>query len=448
MTLVRTRVLRLMPLLAVMIVATGVQSSPVSAATCVGKCALGTLSTGSGSQLSFSLRNDASTQSLGSADLTAPAGVVIGQPGTITTTGFTNTSATATLVGGTLVLRNLSIPPGDSVTVPFAACGSSSSSRWGLIAKQANNFNGSPGNDFIVEPASVLTASATSCTLSFVDQPANALANTAITNMGFQTGSPVEVKAGDSNGDPIAGVTVNVSLLSPGGVAATLGGATTSVSDANGLAAFTSLSVDQPGYFNLHATANGFAPQDSNVFLIAQVACSTGSCSSESLSTKSSSATVSTAPCSPGTPAAGCDILSAGFGGYTYTCQAAAQGGYVSVTDPLGFDVWKSDGSSFDPAASSQVTLDISKQTVTISPNNGAPFYQICYASNVPFATRTGTTLGTTSIPGSTTPFFFGLLPDCSSSVPAPCVVSRHKGPSGDVLISFLAAPGDIWGRS
>jgi hypothetical protein len=436
MTLVRTRVLRLMPLLAVMIVAAGVQTSPVSAATCVGKCALGTLSTGTGSQLSFTLRNDASPQSLGSADLLAPAGVVIGQPGPITTTGFTNTSATATLVANTLVLRNLSIPPGDSITVRFAACGSSSSSTWALVAKQANNFNGSPGNDFIVEPASVLTASATSCTLSFVDQPANALANAAITSMGFQAGSPVEVKAGDSNGDPIAGVTVNVSLLSPGGVAASLAGATTSVSDANGLAAFTSLSVDRPGYFNLHATANGFAPQDSSVFLIAQVACRTSVCTSESLSTKSTGATVTLV--SPSS----LDILSAGLGGYTYDCA-----GYASVTDPLGFDVWTADGRTFDPAASSQVTLDISKQTVTISPNNGAPFYQICYASSVSFPTRTGTAVQTT-IPGSTTPFFVGLLPDCSSSIPAPCVVSRHKGPSGDVLISFLAAPGDIWGRS
>lgn len=452
MSRVRIRAARLVPLVGLMLIAAAWQASPVSAttSTCIGKCDLGMLSSASG-VLTFTLTNEASTQSLGSADLTAPSGVVISQPGTVATTGFTNTSATAGVTSNTsagattytLVLRNLSIPPGDSVTVRFAGCGTATSAAWSLIVKQANNFNGNPGNDFVNDggpPSAAISA----CALSFVDQPANAVVNTPITSMGFQAGSPVEVKAQDNAGDPIAGVSVAVSLDSPGGVTASLGGTTSAVTAANGLAAFASLTVNAPGYFKLTAAASGFTSIDSSVFLIAQDAqqCGAGSCSSPRLSTKSTAATVTAINQPAG------DFLSLGLGGYTYSCQNTLQGGYTSVSDPVGFDVWKSDGVTFDEVVSSEVTIDISKQAVMISPNNGAPFYQICYASNVQFPTRTGTTPGVTTIPGTTTPFYFGLLPDCGSTTPAPCVVSRHKGSAGDVLITFLAAPGDIWGRS
>lgn len=442
-----TRAARLVPLIGLLVVAAGWQATPASASsTCTGKCDLGVLSSASG-VLTFTLTNEASTQSLGSADLTAPSGVVISQPGAVVPHGFANTSATASVAGtDSLLLRNLSIPPGDSVSVAFAGCGPASSGAWSLIAKQANNFNGSPGNNFVNDSASALNPSIGVCMLSFVDQPANAVVNVPITSKGFQAGSPVDVKAEDSAGDPIANVNVAVTLDSPGGVSAILGGTTSAITGVNGVAAFASLTVNAPGYFKLTAAASGFSSIDSSVFLIAQTAqkcaAGVGSCSSSPPSTKTTGATVTAI-----NQAAG-DFLSIGLGGFTYDCTAAAQGGYTSVTDSVGFDVWKSDGVTFDGSASSEVTIDVSKQAVQISPNNGAPFYQICYASNVQFATRTGTTLGQTTIPGTTTPFYYGLLPDCSSTTPAPCVVSRHKGNAGVVSITFLAAPGDIWGRS
>jgi hypothetical protein len=236
-----------------------------------------------------------------------------------------------------------------------------------------------------------------------------------------------------------------MSLVSPGGVSATLGGTRSSVTGADGVASWANLTVDGPGYFQLTASATGFTSVTSNVFLVAPTAqvCGTGSCSTPALSSKSTTATITALNL-----ASAGDILSAGLGGYSYGCQSPAQGGYASVTDPVGFDVWQSNGTSFDPTVSSEVTIEISKQAVQISPNNGAPFYEICYASNVSFATRSGTTLGITTIPGSTTPFYYGLLPDCGGSTPAPCVVSRHKGNAGAVLITFDSAPGDLWGRS
>lgn len=450
MTPIGTRTMRLLPLplLVLAMIAVGPQTTATSSsATCTGKCALGMLSAGASSPLSFTLTNEASSQDLGSANLSAPSGVVIDPPVSMTSNGFANTTATAQVSGGTLLLRNLSIPPGDSVTVQFGACGAASSSPWSLVAKQANNFNGSPGNNFVIDPASVLVAPAGDCVLTFVTghQPTNALAQQDITSAGFQpSGAPLEVEASDGHGTPFSGVSISMSLVSPGGVSATLGGTLTSVTGANGVASWSNLTLDHNGYFQVTASATGFTSVTSNVFLIAQTAqvCSTGSCSTPPLSSKTTTATITAL----NLLSAG-DILSAGLGGYTYGCQAPAQGGYASVTDPVGFDVWQSNGTSFDPAASSQVTIEVSKQAVQISPNNGAAFYEICYASNVSFATRPGTTLGSTTIPGSSTPFYYGLLPDCGSN-PAPCVVSRHKGNAGAVLITFDSAPGDLWGRS
>jgi hypothetical protein len=454
MTRVGTRAMRLMPLLMLALVATGWQTTAVSATTCSGKCALGMLSSGTSSSLAFTLTNEASRQTLGSANLIAPSGVAIGQAGAVTANGFVNTAATAQVTIDTfahidtLALRNLSIPPGDSVTVQLASCRTPSSSPWTLFAKQANNFNGSPGNNFVTDPASGLVAPAGGCVLNFASgrEPTNAVVQQDVTSAGFHpNGPPLEVEASDGQGTPIPGVSVTMNLVSPGGVSAVLGGTVTATTGPGGLASWPNLTLDHPGYFQLTASATGFTPATSRNFLVAQTAqvCGTGACSTPPLSTKSTTATITAI----NMPAAG-DILSAGLGGYTYSCQAAAQGGYASVTDPVGFDVWQSNGSDFDPTASSQVTLDISKQTVQISPNNGAAFYQICYASNVGFAPRATSTLGVTTIPGSTTPFYFGLLPDCGGSAPAPCVQSRHKGSGGDVIISFLSAPGDLWGKS
>jgi hypothetical protein len=452
MTLVGSRAMRLMPLLMLAVIAAGWQTTAASATTCTGKCALGMLSTGASSQLLFTLTNEASSQRLGSADLSAPSGVVIGQPVSVTSSGFVNTSATASVAADltthidTLLLRNLSIPPGDSVSVQLTSCGAASSSPWSLLPKQENDFNGT-GNNFVTDPASHLVASVGPCVLNFVAgrEPTNAVVQQDITSAGFQpSGAPVEVETSDGHGNPISDVSVGMSLLSPGGVSATLGGTLTAVTGATGLASWANLTVDHPGYFQVEASATGFTAATSHVFLIAQTAqvCGAGACSSPTLSTKSTTATITAINLPSG------DILSAGLGGYSYSCQAAAQGGYVSVTDPVGFDVWQSNGTSFDPNASSQVTIDISKRTVQLSPNNGAAFYEICYASNVTFKTRAGTSFGTTTIPGSSTALYYGLLPDCGTSAPAPCVVSRHKGNAGDVIISFISAPGDLWGRS
>ncbi len=417
-----TRAMRLLPLplLVLAMITVGPQTTSASPVGCHDECVLGLLSAPTGSPLSFTLTNEDSPEYLGSANLSAPSGAMLGLPVSMTSNGFANTTATAQVSAGTLQLRNLSIPPGNSVTVQFGACGTSSSSQWSLVAKEANNFTGSSGDsDDVIDPASSLAATVYGCVLNFVagHQPTNALVQQDITSAGFHpAGPPLEVEASDGHGVAISGVSVGMSLVSPGGVSAALGGTLASVTGANGVASWSNLTVDHTGYFQLAAAATGFTSATSNVFLVTQTAqvCGTGSCSTSALSSKTTTATITAL----NLQSAG-DILSAGLGGYTYGCQAPAQGGYASVTDPVGFDVWQSNGTSFDPAASSQVTIEISKQAVQISPNNGAAFYEICYASNVSFATRSGTALGSTTIPGSSTPFYYGLLPDCGNNIGA-----------------------------
>jgi hypothetical protein len=90
-------------------------------------------------------------QQLGSADLTVPPGfaplsAAILAPGV----------GSATLSGSTIQLRNLALQPGQSVTVQVRAsvpCVQGASSSWTVLAKQANDFNGPPGNTLVLDVA-------------------------------------------------------------------------------------------------------------------------------------------------------------------------------------------------------------------------------------------------------------------------------------------------------
>jgi hypothetical protein len=423
-----------------------------SATTCTGKCALGTLSpsalgAGSTTTMSFALTNEANPQSLGSADLTAPTGFVIppSQPPPVTSAG----TATVSSDGTSLDLRSLNLAPGATATVSFevtAPC-AMPSPTWSLVVKQANNFSGPPGNNFVNDPSSALTTTVSgSCLLSFSAEPGNAVLSTNITSQGFHTsGTPIGVEAEDGMGHPVAGVTVAVSLL-PAGGGATLSGTLSNITASNGIATFGSstspLEINQTGYFELQASAAGFPSTQSSGFQITDTAqvCSSNPCAT-SASGKSGGASV-TAINEQST-----DILSLGLGGLSYSCDNSSQDLYQSVSQPTGTDIWDASGNTIDNLANGQVTLRISKATVRLSPNTGAAHFQICYASTEQFTPLFGTAVLTTSVPGSPT-LYYGLLPDCGNASPAPvpCVLSRSKNNAGDVLITFDGT-GDFWGQ-
>jgi hypothetical protein len=426
------------------------QGTVVSATSCTGKCVLAAVSpsslpAGSTSVAVLSLTNEANPQSLGSADLRASGGFILplGQPTptVVTPAGSGPGSASISSDGTTLQVRNLNLAAGATARISFevtAPC-AATSTMWGLVVKQANNFSGQPGNDFINDPASSLTLSATgSCMLAFSAEPTNAVVNTDITAQGFQPASPpatpVTVSATDSHGNAVAGVTVGLSLLPTGG-AAVLSGTTSAVTGMTGSATFSPLSIDLTGYYQLRASASGFTSVNSTPF---QITSTVQKCTSDPCST-SSGGKYDSASSTAINEGSG-DLLSVGIGGFVYSCN-----GYTAVSDVVGTDVWQPNGVSIDPAASGQVTIVISKHLVTLSPNNGAPFYEICYASTDPFTTRSGGISPSTTAQGGVT-LYYGLLPDCGKVPVAPCVLSRNKTGAGAVVISFLGT-GDFWGQ-
>lgn len=306
------------------------------------------------------------------------------------------------------------------------------------------------GDDFATHLSRTLTTDdSDSCALTFIAQPGNALVNTNITSNGFNSsGAPIAVEAANSEGWPVAGVTVTLSLLPVGGTA-TLSGPLSSVTGSNGVATFGSsespLAINQTGYFQLQASAAESPSTPSSGFQIADAAqvCSTNPCAA------STSGTSTTAAATALNEQSG-DVLSVGLGGFSYSCDTSAQDFYTSVSQPAGTDVWQSSGNTIDPNANGQVTIDISKAAVKMSPNKGAAHFQVCYASTQPFTPLAGTSILTTSAPGGIT-LYYGLLPACgheddSHTPQTPCLLSRHKGNAGDVILTFDGT-GDFWGQ-
>jgi hypothetical protein len=109
---------------------------------------------------SVSLTNLASPQQLGSANITVPAaftGVSIADPAG---------PATATANGNVVQLRDADVAPGSSIVLSVTAtvpspCGATYT--WSVVAKQANDFNGPPGNDLTLDPSTSSLTTNVSC---------------------------------------------------------------------------------------------------------------------------------------------------------------------------------------------------------------------------------------------------------------------------------------------
>lgn len=118
---------------------------------------------GASTSFTFTVKNEASPQQLGSVQISAPA-------------GFTITSATGatSFTPGSALFTNLSVASGASTTLTVSAtvpC-ASGSYKWGVAAKQSNDFNGS-GNNFQLDPSSAgnLSGTFTGSTGSCTSQP-------------------------------------------------------------------------------------------------------------------------------------------------------------------------------------------------------------------------------------------------------------------------------------
>lgn len=216
-------------LLLAMLVVTGALAAVASAAggkTFKAVITPASVPAGSTSAITATVTNNSDPQGVGSANLTVPSGW--------TALSATTTKGTATVAGQVVQLRNLSLAPGQSAAVTMSTkvpCGSTPG-VYAIVAKQANDFNGT-GNDVALDTAgSDLSIDRSgSCGLRFVTQPPSEIGS----------GDPftTSVEFVDGSGNRATAVSAPVSLSATG---ATLSGPTP-VGASSGLATFAGMAL-------------------------------------------------------------------------------------------------------------------------------------------------------------------------------------------------------------
>jgi hypothetical protein len=437
--------------LGVAMLAAPAAGSNSSCASSAGKCVAVTVSpsgppAGGTVAFTFTLTNEASTQQVGSFQVTAPANFVI-------TDASVPSPGTASHTSSSALITTLSVAPSASITATVTAllpC-SGNSYQWGMQVKQSNDFSGLPGNNFQIDPATAGNLSGTpsgSCSLGFTSdgQPTGTVVSPAVITSGFgSSGGPVKVAVQDGSGQPITNpaaigpvaVTVAITADSNPGRGNLLG--TTTEQANGGVASFSDLSIDHSGDgYRLTATPTATSGQvisasnPSDFFTIfgsLKECQASGAPCSASLSSATTTGTVTTSSVtSPG------PLLGAGIGGANFSCAT-----YTSVSDPFTFDLFSA--GTAQPDAQFSASLDIGKSSVKSSGRNQLAQWQLCYASTENFMANA--VLGTYTPNGAViggVSFNTGLLLDCSATqgVP-PCVQSRAKV-GGDIIITFLAS--------
>jgi hypothetical protein len=222
-------------------------------------------------QITATITNYAQSEQLGSADLVAPAGVVLREASLIDGPP----AATASIANNVIHLRDESLIAGASraVRITLDAPCAQGTTGWAVVAKQTPDFSGP--TDLSLEPgSSALTTTARgSCSLAFVAQPDDVKIGQSITTAPFDpTAAPAAVALLDAVGH-LSGssgelVTVGLALGSAWGQ---LNGKKT-VSAVNGIASFPGISVSRQGRYVLTASSPGLKSTVSARFRAEQVA--------------------------------------------------------------------------------------------------------------------------------------------------------------------------------
>jgi hypothetical protein len=398
-------------------------------------------------------------QQLGSSNLVVPSALRI--------VSASVSQGTASVSGNTILLRNLSLAPGGSIVLTMRVvptCTAQTLTWAAPVTKQANNFNGPAGNDLNIEPtqSSLMTVVTGSCALRFVStaQPANARVAQTITSQPYTpAGSPVAVEVVDANGARIATNDVSVTMaIGTNAGGGTLSGTSTATT-ANGVASFSTLSIDKPGTgYTLRASSATAGSTTSTGFNISEVgvACAEDVDCTGSLPLSSNSNVSVTALQGPLVDTDAGFLTVSRIGG-PLDCS-----GYTELL--AGSDAFAVDYSS--PDREKRVVVTIDKRIMNAQSNNGASFLEGCYGAPYQFATKAGTPLevNTAYVPGPyPAPEYKGLLPDCGGSAVlddpsvagvqgvtianagAPCIEKRNKTGSGDGIITsrWPAGSGD-----
>ena len=383
------------------------------------------------------LTNNANPQSLGSANITLPSDYTL-------VSGSVGTKS-----GNTLQVRNLNLASGASVDITInlkTPCVGAGSEAWGLIVKQANNFSGPPGNDFVRATGTAApstTVSGSQCLLRFANQPNTTATGSTIKDGYNSTGNGIKVEIYDPGTGQTVDSDANVTLTlsyKPSGGALTGGGATAAVA---GVATFSGLSIDAAGPYKLQASSPAASnTPNSNQFMVSDTVteCSGTGCNFQEQTTET------TFKITPKKGTQGADfVATTNLSGIRISCDFAPFS-YPDNRQPNTIWYTYDDGAA---ASTKTNTIVIDKAYVQITPENGSSKYQICYTSPVRFKDRTGNLAqpdpwadGPSAFFGQT--WYTGLLPDCSGSKPvAPCSLGFTGSGSGNRVGTFLTPAGD-----
>jgi hypothetical protein len=357
--------------------------------------------------ITLTITNLASPQSLGSVNVTTAKL----NPTSSSSPAFTITGASTSQPGATVdlsglptlvKLRNLNLGPGGTLTVQITVTTPCTAGdyTWGLQAKQSNDFNGQPGNDFTPTADSVLktTVSAGGCHVAFLTQPKDTQVGHTITTGAFSSGGPIKVGLLNASNQPIASCpdsnTANCKVTmaqspSKGVLGGTVQQPLQLVSDADGaghpglVASFGDLSIstgnglassDLPATFALVAsglgtsdTSTSFAISQAGTSCVGQDACEVstaldnntlvdvvGSPAGAFTFIALNKSVIPSSVFDPTNPAAGCRYFSSvGAGGFEETDGRTGSGELL-------------------------LTYDVPTKLIQKSPNNGQPFIPLC----------------------------------------------------------------------
>ena len=366
------------------------------------------------------LTNKAKSQKLGSADVTLPAALTVAGAPSLDRSGKVTAS------GGVLALRDLSLSPGKTVTVTLGVrmpCAAGVYS-WRVVAKQANDFKGEPGNDFGPLLGDLKTTVGGTCALRFVAQPASAERNEQIRAEEFRPASAqlVSVEAVDGSPAPqrLTWFTGDVTLaLGPTEDPGQLLPPEPRSTAVAGLASFADLRIDESGNYSLLAAtaAAGFTPAESMGFQIIGVVepCIGSSCTARLAGSNTTS---------------------------TLTGAAGASNGFALLSLKLGpepvcagYKPASTDWYEFALTATRDKTITATYTKAAIKAfGQSVSKLQICFAAPATFTTRTGAAqpFDYDGDPANGAEGFVGLLPDCKYKPTQPCVLKRQSTDDDD----------------
>ena len=391
------------------------------------------------------LTNNSNPQTLGSANITLPSDYVL-------VSGSVGTKS-----GNTLQVRNLNLAPSASVDITInlkTPCVGAGSEAWGLTVKQANNFSGPPGNDFVRASGTAApstTVSGSACQLRFANQPNTTATGNTIKTGYDSTGNPIKVEIFDPITQQVVDSNANVTLslsYKPSGGSLSGGGATAAVA---GVATFSGLSINIAGPYKLRASSPAASnTPDSNQFMVSD---SVDTCQGTGCTFEENQA-ANTYTLTPKNGSSGAQyVATLNLPGLKISCQFDPYN-YSDARQPNTVWYTYSDGST---ASLKTNVIVIDKDIVQVTPENGSSKYRVCYSSPVRFKDRLGNdappdpfttpdgdgNVGPSTYFGQT--WYTGLLPDCGTKKvpPAPCVVSWTGDSAGNRVGTFVTPPGD-----